>query len=271
MRKKIVLSCVVFLLLALQAAQAQSASAPGASAQSAEEIVRASRDRIQANSVYTLSTMVKKAKNGSESEMAVKQYSKDGPNGSRVVIEFLSPRSVAGSRFLTMANPGRADDSWIYLPSAEKVRRLGPSDGSKSFMTTNFSNDDISSASRDAALDQHSLLREEALEGNPCYVIQSVPRDNSYQYSKMIQWIDKNNRVCRKVELYDKKNALVKTLEILKLENRDGRLSPIETRMTTHAAGTSTTIRVDTIAYDNNDLVREGHFTQEFLSSGRYQ
>jgi hypothetical protein len=84
----------------------------------------------------------------------------------------------------------------------------------------------------------------------------------------MIQWIDKNTRVSHKVELYDKRNVHVKTLEILKLEDRDGRLTPIETRMTNHAEGTSTQINVERILYDSPQ-VREGFFTQNFLTTGR--
>jgi outer membrane lipoprotein-sorting protein len=237
-------------------------------AQTAEEIVRASRDRIQADSVYTQSTMILTAKNGTSTERVIEQFSKDGERGSRVVIVFHKPESVKGIRFLTMENPDREDDRWIFVPERGKVQRIAAADGSKSFVGTDFSNDDISSADRNVNLDSHSLLREEELGGNPCYVIQSVPKDSSYQYSKMIQWIDKNTKVCPKIELYDKKNALVKTLEILKLEDKDGRLTPVQTRMTTHAAGTSTLITVNSIRYDDPKFPN-GVFTQQFLRTGR--
>jgi outer membrane lipoprotein-sorting protein len=237
-------------------------------AQSAEEIVRASRDRIQADTIYTRSTMVLTAKNGTETQRVIEQFAKDGTEGNNnVVIVFHKPKSVEGTRFLTVENPGKEDDRWIFMPGRGRVQRIAASDGSKSFVGTDFSFDDISSADRNADLDNHSLLREESLGGNPCYVIQSVPKDSSYQYTKMVQWIDKNTKVCHKIELYNKKNALAKTLEILKLEDKDGRLSPMQTRMTTHAAGTSTLIMVNDIRY--NAPIPDGIFTQEFLATGR--
>jgi outer membrane lipoprotein-sorting protein len=236
-------------------------------AQEAEEIVRASRDRIQADTIYTRSTMILKAKNGAETRRVIEQFAKDGPRGNRVVIVFHEPRSVAGTRFLTMENPGGEDDRWIFLPDRGRVQRIAAADGSKSFVGTDFSNDDISSADRNADLDRHSLLREEELGGKPCYVIQSVPKDGSYQYSRMIQWIGKDTKVSYKIELYDKRNTLVKTLEILRLEEKDGRLSPMQTRMTSHAAGTYTQINVDDIRY--NASLPEGIFTQEYLATGR--
>jgi outer membrane lipoprotein-sorting protein len=236
-------------------------------AQDAEEIVRSSRDRIKADTVSTRSRMVIQAKAGSVSERMIDQYSKDGPKGKRTVIVFQKPETVAGTRFLTMENSGGADDRWIFLPGPGKVRRVAASEGSGSFVGTDFSYDDISSASRGAALDTHTLLREEALDGSACYVIQSVPKDSSYQYSKMIQWITKDTKIIMKIELYDKKNTLVKVAEMSGLKEVQGRLTATVTKMTTLAAGTSTTIFMDIIKYD--DPIPEAVFTTAYLETGR--
>jgi len=237
-------------------------------AQDALSIVRASRDRINAQTVSTRSRMLLQDKSGSVSERMIDQYSKDGPKGHRTVIVFQQPASVRGVRFLTMENPGSPDDRWIYLPAlGGEPNRIAATDGSRSFQGTDFSNDDISSASRSADLDTHTLLREENLNGSPCYVIQSVPKDSSYQYSKMIQWIDKATNVTMKVELYNRGGTLVKLLEILKLEEVQGYLSIMSTRMTTIAENTSTTINVDEIRY--NAAIPETVFTTNFLKTGR--
>jgi outer membrane lipoprotein-sorting protein len=207
-------------------------------------------------------------KNGTVSERAIKQYSKDGPEGKRIVIEFLRPAGVEGIRFLTMETSGGADNQWIYLPKAGgEPRRLAASDGSKSFQGTDFSNDDISSSSRNADLDIHTLLREEDLGGSACYVIESVPKDSGYQYSKMVQWIDKSTMVTLKIDLYDRRANLVKTLEITNLQDVQGRLTAMATKMTTIAAGTSTTINISAIKYD--EPMADSIFTREFLKTGR--
>jgi hypothetical protein len=211
--------------------------------------------------------MVLTAKDGSISERQIDQYSKDGPKGNRTIIQFQRPVGVAGTRFLTMENPGNADDRWIFLPSLGKVRRIAASEGSGSFMGTDLSYDDISSTDRDVGLDIHTLLREESLNGNACYVIESVPRDRSYQYSRMVQWIDKSTKVNHKIELYDRRGTLVKVLETLELKEVQGRLSPMVTKMSTLAAGTSTTIYADILKYD--DPIPEGVFTTKFLETGR--
>jgi outer membrane lipoprotein-sorting protein len=234
----------------------------------AATIVDKSRNRIDADTISTRSTMTIKAKNGSATDRVMDQYSKDKPNGDkRIIIVFQSPAAVAGTRFLTMENTGSADDRRIFLPSLGKVRRMDASEGSGSFIGTDFSYDDIASVSRNADLDRHTLAREETLNGKACYVIESIPKDSSYQYSKMIQWIDKDNLVNYKIELYDKRGTHVKTLEILELKDVQGRLSPMVTKMSTLAAGTSTIITVNRLEYNSN--VPEGVFTNKYLETGK--
>jgi len=237
--------------------------------ENAESIIRASRDRIKADTVSTRSKMVITAKDGSTTERVLDQFSKDGPKGSRTMIVFQSPSTVAGTRFLTMENSGGADDRWIFLPSLGKVRRVAASEGSGSFMGTDFSYDDISSMSRGAELDTHTLLREENFGGNACYVIQSVPKNSSYQYSKMIQWVAKDSKITAKIELYDKKNntSPVKTVEMSGIKDVQGRPTVTVTKITTHAAGTSTTINMDIVKYDDN--IPERVFSTTFLETGK--
>jgi hypothetical protein len=212
--------------------------------------------------------MIIKAKDGAETRRVMDQYSKDDTKGNkRTVIVFQDPASVKGTRFLTLENSGKEDDRWIFLPNLGRVRRIAASEGSGSFVGTDFSYDDISSANRKADLDRHSLLREETLNGRPCYVIESVPKDSSYQYSRMIQWIDRETRVNYRVELYDKRSAHVKTLESMEFKDVQGRFTAMLTRMSTLAAGTSTDLKSDIVKYD--DPIPETVFTTTYLETGR--
>ena len=235
---------------------------------SASAIVELSRNRIKADTVSTRSRMIITARNGAVTERVMDQYSKkDAQGNNRAIIVFQEPASVRGTRFLTIENPGKDNDQWIYLPSLGRVRRIAASEGSGSFVGTDFSYDDISSNDRKTDLDTHRILREEKFMDNDCYVIESIPKDSSYQYSKMIQWIDKNNYVIHKVELYDRRGTLAKLLEILELREVQGRLAIMVTRMTTLAAGTSTSLNVETLRYDEN--IPEGVFTTNYLETGR--
>jgi len=236
-------------------------------AQDAASIVNSSRNRVQKETVSSRSRMVITARNGTTTERVLDQYSKDGPNGGgRTMIVFQRPANVAGTRFLTMDNASGGTDQWIFLPELGRVRRIAATEGGGSFMGTDFSYDDIASMERDVSLDTHTLLREETLNGNLCYVIESIPR-SSWQYSKTISWIDKTTFLSYKIEMYNARGENVKVLEMSNFTDVQGRLTPMQTKITTVAAGTFTTIFMEILKYD--DPIPEGVFTTAYLETGR--
>jgi outer membrane lipoprotein-sorting protein len=237
-------------------------------AQDAAGIMQAAKDRIQSDTMSTRSRMVITAKNGSTTERVIDQYSKEGADGyGRTVVVFQSPATVKGTRFLTIDNASGKSDQWIFLPGIGKVRRIASSESGGSFMGTDFSYDDMSSISRDIGLDTHTILREETLEGKVCYVIQSVPKDSGFQYSKSVSWIDKSNYRVYRREMYNKRGAVEKTMEMTGYKDVQGHDTPAQTKVSTAAAGTSTTIYMEIIKYD--DQIPEGVFTTGFLETGR--
>ncbi len=242
-------------------------AAGGVHAQDAQAIAREARDRIQADTVSTRARMVILDKSGAATERMVDQYSAKVGDADGTVIIFQKPAGVAGTRFLTLSSPGKPEDRWIFLPSLGKVRRVSAGEGSGSFMGTDFSYDDVSLMDREADLDTYTLVREEALDGKDCWVIEARPKDPAYQYSCMRMWIDKGNYVSWKLEMYDRKGALVKTLTIDEVKDIQGRLSPVRTTIRSVQAGTSTTLYVDIMKYD--DKIPPSVFTVRFLETGR--
>jgi outer membrane lipoprotein-sorting protein len=263
---------VLFLTAALAAGLSFTAAAQSPDAAA---IVRESRNLINAGTVSTRSRIVTTARNGRTSEQVIDQYSKKDAEGrARTLVVFQQPENVRNTRFLTLENTRGSDEQWIFMPSLKKdsqtqnrARRIEGSEGGGSFMGTDFSYDDMSLQTRNSDSDTHRLLREEALNGAPCYVIESTPGDSGFLYSKYVQWIEGETKIPRKIELYDKRGTAVKVLEILEAREVQGRLTPNITKITTLAAGTSTTIYMDIIKYD--DPIPEGVFTRQYLETGR--
>jgi len=233
----------------------------------ADSIMDSARNRIKSDTMSSRSRMVITAKDGSTTERVIDQYSKDGPNGGRTVIVFQKPATVAGTRFLTMDTASGGSDRWIFLPDLNKVRRVAASESGGSFMGTDFSYDDIGLIGRKVNLDTHTILREEALNGNSCYVIQSVPKDNSYQYSKSISWVDKTRYLTYRSEMYNRRGEMIKVMEMSEYKDVQGRLTPMQTKISTVGAGTSTTIYMDIIKYDAP--IPETVFTTAYLETGK--
>jgi hypothetical protein len=252
----ILFSVLVFLL-----------SATGASAQTAQEIIRSSRERIVFETKSVRSRMVIAAKDGTTTERLVDQYTQEGGGPIRKLFIFLRPASVANTRFLTIENPGGGEDRWIFLPALGRVRRIAAGEGSGSFLGTDMSYDDISSTDRDPDADEHRLLREEKLGDEECWVVDSVPKDQSYQYSRMVSWIAKATRLSLRIELFDKRGELAKVMEVLATEEAQGRLTATATKMSTVKAMTSTTVYADIVKYD--DPIPAGVFTTRFLERKR--
>jgi hypothetical protein len=120
---------------------------------------------------------------------------------------------------------------------------------------------------RNVVLDTHTILREETLNGVLCYVVQSTPKDSGYQYSKTISWVDKANYRLYKRELYNSRNAVEKLVEVSGYQDIQSRDTFTQIKVSTVAAGSSTTIHLDITKYD--DPIPEGVFTTAYLETGR--
>jgi outer membrane lipoprotein-sorting protein len=125
---------------------------------------------------------------------------------------FLEPADVKGTVSLLVEHSDKDDDIWIYLPSVKKVRRLISSNKKDSFVGTDFSYGDV--IGHKVKEWNHTLVKEEDVDGKPCYVIESTPKDATVKtntgYSKRIGWIQKDNFVTVKAIAYDEAGELLK-------------------------------------------------------------
>lgn len=145
---------------------------------------------------------------------------KDYPGGGKTVIAFAKPDDVKGTKFLIIENKNGDDEQLLYMPALKKVRRIASSQRSGSFMGTDFSYSDMQS--HDPNKGTHTRLEDEAVDGQPCYKVQTVPNDaDDYDYSKIIYWVKKDGDIPIKGEFYDKRGDLLKVLTVTKLEKDD--------------------------------------------------
>ena len=125
---------------------------------------------------------------------------------------FLEPTDVKGTVSLLVEHSDKDDDIWIYLPSVKKVRRLISSNKKDSFVGTDFSYGDV--IGHKVKEWSHTIVKEEEVDGKPCYVIESIPKDATIKtntgYSKRIGWIQKDNFVTVKAISYDEAGELLK-------------------------------------------------------------
>ncbi len=140
------------------------------------------------------------------------QLQKNGID-TNLIVQFQSPADIKGTGFLQLEHSNGDDDLWIYLPALKKSRRLVASNKKDSFVGSDFSYGDILLPKAD--LYRHALLRSEPVDGQDCYVIESIPKDDAVKqnsgYSKKITWVRKDNFLENKVDYFDLTGRPLKT------------------------------------------------------------
>lgn len=186
---------------------------------------------------------------------------------TNTITVFLSPASVKNTRFLTRQRSDGTDDQWIFLPALSRVKRIAATEGSGSFMGSDFSYSDMASTTYDTDEANHTLLREELIDKRSAYVIESIPTTTS-DYGKTVIWVDKETYLPLKVEFYEKNSStILKTLITDDIAFTEGRWITKSITMTTHTTNHSTRIEIVQAKY--NIPMNSGYFTTSFLETGR--
>ena len=160
----------------------------------------------RANLVMTL-----RNRHGQESrrELRISTLEVDG-GGDKSLTLFDSPRDVKGTAFLSFTHATEPDDQWLYLPALKRVKRISSRNKSGSFMGSEFAYEDLSSQEVDKF--RYKWLRDEALDGKQTTVVEYYPAYKDSGYTRQVVWIDSEIRRVVRIEYYDRKNALLKTL-----------------------------------------------------------
>ena len=211
--------------------------------------------------------MVLKNQHGDESrrELKMKALEVIG-DGDKSLAIFDQPRDVKGTAFLTFSHIEGADDQWIYLPALKRVKRINSRNKSGPFMGSEFSYEDIASA--EVAKYDFNFLKEEKINNQDCYVIESFPRDKNSGYTRIISWIDKEHYRAQKIEFYDRKKSLLKTLNTSDYQLfLDKYWRPTSSHMVNHQTGKSTTMSFSDYKFSNG--FSESDFSKNSLKRAK--
>lgn len=130
--------------------------------------------------------------------------------GDKSLIIFDNPRDVAGTAFLTFSKVLEPDDQWLYLPSLKRVKRISSKNKSGPFVGSEFAYEDISS--QEVNKYTYKYLRTEPCGDMQCFVIERFPAYEYSGYTKQVAWIDTAEFRPIKIDFYDRKSELLKTL-----------------------------------------------------------
>jgi len=211
-------------------------------------------------------TMTLTNKQGETRVRTLKQYIKYGDKMDKKIMFFQSPADVRGTSFMNWSYAdGRDDDQWIYLPALKRTKRISSDGRSDNFMGSDFTYDDLGDRHPDE--DTHTLLREETLEGKACWVVESIPKEEDYMYSKTITWVMKDNYLGLRREFYDEDGDLLKILTIKKYDLIDGFWTILETEMKNVQKDHKTNMAFNNVQIDQG--IPDSRFTERSMTLGR--
>jgi outer membrane lipoprotein-sorting protein len=211
--------------------------------------------------------MILRNKQGQESKRKMRSRSLEVANdGDKSLIIFDDPKDVQGTALLTFSHKVADDDRWLYLPAVKRVKRIASDNKSGPFMGSEFAYEDLGSQEVEKYTYKH--LRDESLDGQDCFVSERYPVDKNSGYTRQVVWMDKAEYRPLKIEFYDRKAALLKTLTFSNYKKYlDKYWRPLKLDVVNHQTGKSTTLVFGEYQFRNGYSDRD--FDQASLSAAR--
>jgi outer membrane lipoprotein-sorting protein len=175
---------------------------------------------------------------------------------------FLEPGDVRRTSFMVWKDPDKDDSRWIYIPAIDLVRQISSSDKGSSFVGSDFSYEDVSG--RHWTEDTHKILRQEALNGRPATVVESIPLEKD-EFARKLTWVDDATHLAQREEYYDDKGELTRVYEALEVKEIDGHPTVTKRKMTNVKKEHETIVDFNDVHYDvglTDDL-----FTERYLKA----
>lgn len=163
-------------------------------------------------------------------------------DGDKSIMVFDRPRDLKGTAILTYTHKTEPDEQWLYLPALKRVKRISSADKSGPFMGSEFAYEDL--ASQEVEKYTYKYLRDETIDGEPSFVVERIPTDENSGYTRQITWVDQSEYRLQRVDYYDRKNSLLKSMVPANYQRYlDSYWRPGEMTMTNHQTGKSTTLK----------------------------
>jgi len=179
--------------------------------------------------------------------------------GDKSLVIFDSPRDIDGTALLSHARILEPDNQWLFLPALKRVKRISSANKSGPFVGSEFAFEDFTALELNKY--SYQYVGEETVDGMAVDVVERKPLYKNSGYTRQVSWIDQQVFQIRKVEFYDRKGTLLKTLTLSDYREYDGGVwRPHLMKMVNHQTGKSTDLVYSGYVFktglDDNDFVK---------------
>jgi outer membrane lipoprotein-sorting protein len=186
--------------------------------------------------------------------------------GDKSLSIFDHPRDVKGTAFLSHTKILEPDDQWLFLPALKRVKRISSANKSGPFVGSEFAYEDLTSF--EVGKYKYEWLRDEPCGELTCFVTVRYPLYQDSGYTRQVTWVDTKEYRIQKVEFYDRKEELLKTLTSSEFKQYLGKYwRAHRMHMENHQTGKKTTLVFSDFKF-NADL-KESDFTKNRLKRVR--
>jgi hypothetical protein len=196
----------------------------------------------------------------------IRQFSKDFGADEKKIMFFQAPADVRNTSFMnwTYGEAGKSDDQWIFLPALKKVKRISSDSKGDYFMGSDFTYDDL--GDRHPSSDTHKIIGQEEIDGKLCTIVESLPVEDDYIYSKTLSWIADDTWIVLKKEFFDEDGEALKILTVEDHSEIDGYWIVTHSEMENLQRGHTTIMALDNIKLDQG--VSDNKFTERIMARG---
>ena len=186
--------------------------------------------------------------------------------GNKSLSIFDHPRDVKGTALLSHTRILKPDDQWLYLPALKRVKRISSANKSGPFVGSEFAYEDLTSF--EVGKYKYKWLRTEKCGELTCFVTERYPLYQDSGYTRQVTWVDTKEYRIEKVEFYDRKDELLKTLISSDFQQYLGKFWRARSMiMENHQTGKKTTLIFSDYKFRTN--LKESDFTKNRLKRVR--
>ena len=220
-----------------------------------DEIIRRMEQHERHTSVHSTGSMEITDRFGTRTKTFISTALGD----DRSLLEFTNPEE-AGQKVLRLE-----DEIYLYFPDSEDVIHLQGAALRDSLLGSDFSYEDMTGSK--SRLDDYEVALEgtEEIDGHETYRLRLTAKRRDVVYPIQVAWIDSEQFVTRRVELFSGRGRALKRLAVTDFREVGDKVIAVRLEMSAFMKKDSLTVfAVDTITVD--EPVDEGLFSLEELT-----
>ncbi len=178
--------------------------------------------------------------------------------GNRSLVEFTNPADK-GTKYLMID-----DNLWIYFPDENDVVKISGHMLKEGMMGSDVSYEDALEADKLSEKYSVEVTGADSIQGRSTQVVELKATSKDAPYSRRKMWVDTENYVAWKEEMFAKSGRLLKVSRVLEVKTIDGRTIPVKTETVNQLRRNSKTVfELSDVAFDVK--LNESLFTMRTL------